>query len=197
MSRHLDSPRSERGAALAVALILLVVLTLLGVAAVRSTQTELRLAQNAESRASARQLAESMISVILAEPANIPVNENPNYRSCFLPSEATPPAAQFTCTGGNRDLEIQLRRAGQSDASDLNTVPDWVLRFGYAETSRQLPLFVSVDVMREAQTSARGYDFARYSVTAGFDRTAEGRSAAEVTESRLVLHTKVAGVNYE
>lgn len=196
MSR-LSPPASQRGAALAVALILLLVLTLLGVAAVRSTQTELRLAQNAESRSSARQLAESLIAVILADPANTPVNEEADFRACVLPSSGAPAAAQFTCTASNRTAEILIRAAGQSGATDLNTVPEPVLRFGYAETVRQLPLFVSVDVLREAQTSARGYDFARYTVTAGFDRSAESRGAAEVIESRLVLHTKVAGVNYE
>lgn len=189
-------PHDQRGAALAVALILLVVLTLLGVAAVRTTQTELRLAENAESRSSARQLAESLISVVLADANNTPVNEDPNYRTCYLPTP-TPPAAQFTCTAGNRNAEILVRASGESGATDFNVVPAAVKRYGYAEASRQLPLFVSVDVMREAQTSGRSYDFARYAITAGFDRSADAQSAAEVTESRLILHTKVAGVNYE
>lgn len=53
--------RRQQGAALAIALLMLVIITLLGVAAVRATQVELRLSQNAESRMSAQQSAETML----------------------------------------------------------------------------------------------------------------------------------------
>jgi len=187
MNPHRPAGQRQQGAALAVALILLVVLTLLGVAAVRSTQTELRLAQNAESRTSAQQASESLIGAILSDIGNTPVNEDPGFRSCYLPAAAVP-AARFTCSSANATQFISVTAANSSTA---------IVEHGYAEVIRVLPLFVSVNVMREAQTSGRQYDFARYSVTAGYDRSAESMSVAEVTESRLVLHSKVAGVNYE
>lgn len=184
-------PHAQRGAALAVALVLLVVLTLLGIAAVRATQTELRLAQNAESRVSAQQRAESLLNVVLVDDTYVPVNENPNERFCRLPNPASRAhAAQFSCATATVTLLL--------DAGDPSRqVPQEVIDFGYVEVVRQLPLFVSVDVMREARNSARSYEFARYSVTAGYDQTDNGLSAAEITESRLVLHPKAAGIGYE
>ena len=189
--RPLRRTNDQRGAALAVALVLLVVLTLLGIAAVRATQTELRLAQNAESRVSAQQRAESLLNVVLADDTYVPVNENPNERFCRLPTPATRArAAQFNCATATVTLLL--------DAGDPSRqVPQEVLDYGYVEVVRQLPLFVSVDVMREARNSARSYEFARYSVTAGYDHTNDGLSAAEITESRLVLHPKAAGIGYE
>lgn len=196
MRRHPAPGRRQSGAALAVALVLLVVLTLLGVAAVRATQTELRLSQNAESRSAARQAAESLISTILADPENTPVSEQADFRACYLPEDDAPAAAAFSCTDGDRDRAIQVIPDSASGETQAK-VPDLVAAHGYAEVVRQLPLFVSVEVMREAQTSGRAYDFARYAITAGFDRSDSGQSAAEVTEGRLVLHNRVAGVNYE
>lgn len=180
-----SSFNQQQGAALAVALVLLVVLTLLGIAAVRSTQTQLRLASNAESRTNATQAAESLIETVVSDSNNTPVDYNPNFRSCYLP-EAGALAALFSC--GSDDLPIPLDSSNSS--SDA-------LNYGYAEVRRVLPLFVSVNVMREAQTSARQYDFARYAITGGIDRSAEGRSAAEIIESVLILHSKPTGVNYE
>lgn len=179
------TPSRQRGAALAVALVLLVVLTLLGIAAVRSTQTQLRLASNAESRTNAVQAAESLLETVASNSNNTPVDYNPDFRSCYLPARGAA-AALFSC--GSADSKIPLG-SGNSNADTL--------AYGYAEVRRVLPLFVSVNVMREAQTSARQYDFARYSITGGIDRSAEGRSAAEVVESVLILHSKPAGVTYE
>lgn len=175
----------QRGAALAVALVLLVVLTLLGVAAVRTTQTQLRLASNAESRTNAMQLAESLIETVASDSNNTPVDYNPDFRSCYLPANGAP-SALFACDSD----AVQIPLASSNSSGDI-------LTYGYAEVRRVLPLFVTVNVMREAQTSARQYDFARYSITGGIDRSSEGRSAAEIVESLLVLHSKPAGVNYE
>ena len=191
MNRHGSHsiPAAQRGAALAVALVLLVVLTLLGIAAVRATQTELRLAQNAESRTSAQQKAESLLNVVLADRSYVPVNEDLTQRSCRLPAGGAP-AAQFNCATASVTLLL--------DAGDPSRqVPQDVLDHGYVEVVRQPPLFVSVDVMREGRNSARSYDFARYAVTTGYDRSADGLSAAEITESRLVLHPKAGGIGYE
>ena len=84
-SKALDD---QRGAALAVALILLVVLTLLGIAAVRVTQTELRLANNNESRAYVRQAAESLVNQVIGNGNNIPVGGGLGFKSCFVGPES-------------------------------------------------------------------------------------------------------------
>ena len=146
MNRHGSHsiPAAQRGAALAVALVLLVVLTLLGIAAVRATQTELRLAQNAESRTSAQQKAESLLNVVLADRSYVPVNEDLTQRSCRLPAGGAP-AAQFSCATASVTLLL--------DAGDPSRqVPQDVLDHGYVEVVRQPPLFVSVDFCAEQMT---------------------------------------------
>lgn len=181
MSTH--SRPQQQGAALAIALLVLVIITLLGVAAVRATQVELKLSQNAESRMAAIQAADSMAAFVGSNPENLPVNED-SYRACVRPSAVTNSTAQFTCA--------------TTDTQIVTTLATGPLRlYGYAEVQRQLPLFVEVNVMREAQLSAKNYDFARYTITGGYDRSTDGLSVAEITEGVLRLHTKIAGVNYE
>lgn len=179
MSRRPDLAAKQQGAALAIALLMLVIITLLGVAAVRATQVELRLSQNAESRMAATQAAESMVNFV-ATGANLPVNEDDTYTACVLPGSVT--TALFTCAVAS------IATSGATAALQAH---------GYALLKRESPLFVEVNVLREAELSAKDYDFARFTVTGGYDRSAEGMSAAEVTVGLLRLHPKIAGVSYE
>lgn len=70
-SHHL--PQSQRGVALAVALILLVVLTLLALSGVRLSTMELRMALNDELRVGAYQQAQSLVDVSIRQFSNTPV----------------------------------------------------------------------------------------------------------------------------
>ena len=63
--------RQQRGAALATALLILIVLTLLGLAAMRGSRLELKLSQNAESRVNARQSAQAIADGITRARAAI------------------------------------------------------------------------------------------------------------------------------
>ncbi len=173
-------PSRQRGAALAIALLMLVIITLLGVAAVRATRVELKLTQNAESRMTATQAAESMVSYV-TNIVDLPVNDNLGFTACVLP-DAVEIELLFTCA--TDDINTELATEALQD-------------HGYAFVRREAPLFVEVSVLREAQLSAKNYDFARYTVTGGYDRSGDAMSAAEITEGTLKLHTKVSGVNYE
>lgn len=175
------APQRQRGAALAIALLMLVIITLLGVAAVRVTQVELRLSQNAESRMAAMQAAESMLS-FATNGTNLPVDGDLGFTACVLP--AVVKSQTFTCPSTTTAIDVTL-------------APNGLQRFGYALVRREAPLFVEVNVLREAQLSAKNYDFARFTVTGGFDRSSESLSAAEIIEGTLKLHSKVSGVNYE
>ncbi len=179
MSRHRTA---QQGAALAIALLMLVIITLLGVAAVRATQVELKLAQNAESRMAAIQAADSMVSYA-STGTNLPVNDDLTFRACVLPSAVT--TALFTC--------------GTPPSIDNTLATTLLQQHGYALVQREPPLFVEVNVLRDIgfELSAKNYDFARFTVTGGYDRSSDGLSAAEITEGLLKLHTKVANVNYE
>ena len=175
---------SQGGAALGVALLMLVIITLLGIAAVRATQVELKLSKNAESNLAATQAAESLVAFIINQPGNLPVNGVPDYRTCVLPTTVRSGLPLFTCATNTLDVSTA-------------TLP--LRTHGYALAQREPPLFVEVNVLRDRgfELSAKNYDFARFNVTGGYDRASDGLSAAEVTESILKLHAKVAGVNYE
>ena len=69
------SPRfkSQRGVALAVALILLVVLTLLALSGVRLSTMELRMSLNDELRVTAYEQAQSLVDVTIRQFSNTPV----------------------------------------------------------------------------------------------------------------------------
>ena len=59
---------SQNGAALLVALSFLVVITLISLTAMRSTTTELRLANNNEERIAAEQMAQSAVDAVMSNP---------------------------------------------------------------------------------------------------------------------------------
>lgn len=178
----MSPPHRQGGAALAIALLMLVIITLLGVAAVRSTQVELKLAQNAESRMAAVQSAESVVGFLLKDNTYLPVNGNEHFVACVLPTGLSAP--QFSCPSTDTPIVVSTATA------DLQ-------KHGYARVRRELPLFVEVNVLRDEGIGAKNYDFARFTAIGGFDRSADGLSAAEVIEGRLQLHTKVTNVNYE
>ena len=71
--------RRQRGAALATALLILIVLTLLGLAAMRSSRLELKLSQNAESRVNARQSAQAIADGITQVDANLAIGSGPGF----------------------------------------------------------------------------------------------------------------------
>lgn len=177
----------QHGAALAFSLLMLVIVTLLGIAAMRATQVELKLSQNAESRMSAQQNAESINAIVISAPGNVPVNDNPAFVACFIGS--TPPVVMTS--------DAKTACASQTQAIDLSSAAANLQSYGYAVVQRVPPLFVQVNVMRDAAAGAKDYDFARYNLTGGYDRSSEGLSAAEVTESMLVLHIKPVGLTYE
>jgi hypothetical protein len=169
---------------------MLVIVTLLGVAAVRATQVELKLSQNAESRMSAQQSAESMVAFVISDQngINVPLNDNPSYVGCYF--NKTPPPAMLTASGQGNCTAANLTIA-------VGNAQPFLQLYGYALVIREQPLFAEVNVLRDAMISARNYDFARYTVTGGYDRSGDGMSAAEVTEGLLVLHVKPVGLAYE
>lgn len=65
MKRHANRPDTQRGAALVVGLILLMVLTVLAISVMRTATLELTMAGNAQFRENAFQLAESGIQAVI------------------------------------------------------------------------------------------------------------------------------------
>ena len=80
---YLNGPgmRHQRGVVLAVGLIILLLLTVLGIAAMRGSIFELQMARNEEARLSAFERAQSVIDAVIARPANLKGGE-PGEPSC-------------------------------------------------------------------------------------------------------------------
>ncbi len=173
--------RRQSGAALAVSLLMLVILTLIGIAAMRVGRLELRLSQNAESRVNAQQRAQSLADAVLNQSsANLPIQAGTGALGCFISGGDTAPAVvPFSCNGVAPTLPS-------------NTSTD----FGYSQVTREQPEFVTPAALRDG-TSGRSYDFARFTVVAGYDNTGNGMGAAEVGIGVLRLHVQPTGVTYQ
>ena len=74
--------RGNRGAALVVALVFLIIITALALAATRSITLELRMALNSELAASARQVAFGLGEAVSANPGATPVVGTTGNRIC-------------------------------------------------------------------------------------------------------------------
>lgn len=189
MHRSLNSrrqrvlPDRQRGAALAISLLILTVLTLLGIAALRSSRLELRLSQNAESRVNALQTAQAMADSVTQADSNLSIGAGPAYVACFKPTsnDTQPDNLPFVCTSSGVAVAnaVQLRS------------------YTYAQVLREAPEFLTTGTLRGAGDSSRAYDFARFTVTGGYDHSAQGFGAAEVVQGVLKLHAKPQGVTYQ
>lgn len=175
--------RHQHGAALATALLILIVLTLLGLAAMRGSRLELKLSQNAESRVNARQSAQAIADGITQIESSLAISSGPGYRACYRPAsgEAQPDSLPFACT-----------------SSTLAAPADGGLHaHTYALAQREAPEFLSTATLRGAGNSGRSYDYARFTVIGGYDHSSEGFGAAEVVQGVLKLHAKSGGVSYQ
>ncbi len=82
-------PSQERGAALAVSLLILIVLTLLGIAAMRSSRIELKLSQNTESRVSSLQMAQAIADNVTQKDSFLSISNGPGYIGCYTPPDSS------------------------------------------------------------------------------------------------------------
>lgn len=101
MTQYPPRPARERGIALVTALMFLIVITVLGLVAVRNSTTELQLAHNEQSRVEALQMAQAVVDAIIAGSGNLPVRPGTDYRICYDSGAGTHdqcPAEEATLT---------------------------------------------------------------------------------------------------
>jgi hypothetical protein len=201
----MSAPRSlaavcQRGAALATALFFLVIITLLGLAAMRAGQTDLRLALNEESRMSALQSADSLLEALLHEDENNLIVQAGSgyvqncYRSPQLDAAALRNRQGFDCTA---DLPTPLLPGGM------------LQKFAYTQVRRESvggADFAPVAALRRGDSGER-FRFASFTVMAGYDRTQASRAAdseelgnfaaAEITQGTFVKVDRVDGLVVE
>lgn len=75
-------PKNQRGIALATALIFLVVITLLGLVAIRSSTTGLKLALNEQTQTKALVTAQSMVTTVVEKSTKLP-NQSGESKVCY------------------------------------------------------------------------------------------------------------------
>lgn len=193
--------RRQEGAALATALFFLVVITILGLAAMRAGQNDLRLALNEETRITAVQRAQSLLEAMLEDDdANLAVRQASGYvQNCFLSDQL--------------DAASLLNRHGFECPSALvetTTLPGGVLsQHAYTLVRRESvggSDFAPVSALRRGDSGER-FRLASFTVLAGYDRTSISRAsgatesgnfgAAEVSQGTFVKVDTVDGVVVE
>ena len=158
----------ERGAILVIALVFLVAITLLTLSSMRSSNINLHMAQNEESRVAAVQAAQALTDAIIASPQSTPVVGSSGYTSCT--------AAETQCN--RNDLSVSDASL-QSDVA-MNYLSARVERTG--ATYRPPPRIV--------ESSIDKFTTASFSVTTTFDRARDGLGRQQITEGVIVLVPK-------
>lgn len=181
MKRSTIELRRQNGAALVLALVLLVVVTLIAVTSIRSTNQELRMSLNEETRANAFQYAQGLVDWILFTAGTTPVVGAVGDRLCV---------SDFTLSGGlvcNRNFAI-----GDPDLLAEDTRINTISGCATCEYSAEVVRVGSEDSPppRGIGTSVDKFGAAPFKITARYDLSEVGLGKAEVTEGALVLVPK-------
>ena len=160
-------PRRERGAALFMALMFLIIITMLSLSAMRSSVMELRMATNSESEINATQRAQAVIDATVADPNNTPVVGGIGETTCMVGSSNS-------CTRKTIVLK---------DADKFQ--PDVEAGYISVEVTRVAPLLKPAP--RVQGYSLPGYSVATFEVDGKYDAAKDGEGNAEIVEGLLVL----------
>lgn len=187
--------RRQHGAALATSLLFLVIMTLLGLAAMRSGTIGLRLSQNEGSRLDAQQNAQTLLEAINSRNASFTVLPGSDYiQSCVIGSSlsASKLSTQqgFSCPSANADTA--LLPATHYSSYLYGSVRREAINGGD---------FAPVTAMREGDSGDR-YDYALFTVTAGYDRVATtddemAQGGAEIAQGVYVKVARVRGLTQQ
>lgn len=151
-----------------ISLIFLIAITLLSVASMRSSNINLRMAQNEESRVAADQAAQALADAIVSKPESTPVVGISGYTVCTI--------GEYDCD--RYDLAVSDSMLAAS--IDSNFISARVERTG--TVFRPPPRIV--------ESSIDKFSSASFRVTATYDRTADGLGYRQISEGVLVLVPK-------
>ena len=158
----------QQGIVLFASLIFLIVVTMIGLASMRSSTLELRMSLNEESRVSAFQQAQAMSDAIIFTPSSTPVLGDVGYRICTTSVPGAEPCDQRDLTVPNALIQ------GEIGAGRLSAI---VERLGSITTPPPRGLDSSVDK----------FSAPTFRVQATYDREAEGLGSSTLNEGVLVL----------
>lgn len=167
-SRH----ESQRGIALVVALIFLIVISIIGVSAVKFTSADVRSALNDEHRVAAFQNAQSVLDAIVSDPNNTPVVGTGGYTICTEGMEAT---TELPCDG---TTQIDLG----------TTMFDDDISAGEVSASVQLTAFGRAPPRsRGRASSAALFRAANFRLQSTYDKTASGQGRTVINQGLILL----------
>lgn len=166
-------PGRQSGVALAVALILLVVLTLLALSGVRMSTMELRMAVGDELRVNAFQQAQSLVDGTIRMFSNTPVLA-PGVEICAAKIEEA--ATDTKCTAAE-DIRVQLPEpyATYANSGLMNVV------------IRRVPP-QNAEPPPGAGFSVNLFDAAYVQVEGRYDETATGRGKVDIYEGVAIVY---------
>ena len=167
--------RDQRGAALFTALMFLIVLTLISLAAMRSSTLEMRMASNDEARLTAFQRTQAIIDATIAVTDNVQVIGDVGRRICTGAGPSDTPD-DLACT----EYAIELADTVYDQDVNDGKIKIAVTRLSPAEAPAP----------RAIGTSAAVYSVANFKVDAYYDGTEDGLGRGRIVEGVMVLISK-------
>ena len=165
----------QRGAALFTALMFLIVLTLISLAAMRSSTLEMRMAANDEERLTAFQRTQAVVDATIGVIDNIQVIGDVGRRVCTGSNAQSTPDG-VTCT----KYTIAL--------ADSDFDADVTAGIAKVAVTRMSP--AESPAPRALGTSAAVYSVATFQVDALYDGTDDGLGRGRIVEGVMVLISK-------
>lgn len=164
-------PRQQRGAALVVSIIMLLVMSLFALSAVRFSNFERKMGSNEELRVSAFQTAQSITDATVANPDNTPVFGDAGYTIC----------TSNLSTGCNQSTVV----LPDNYLADLVTAGKVSAR-----VVRGTPAFQSPPRSAGLGSSLTNFTAASFSVTGTYDRSADGYGQEQISQGLILIFPK-------
>jgi hypothetical protein len=171
----MNTRHQQRGAALFTALMFLIILTLISLAAMRTSTLELRMANNQESKLNAFQTTQAISDATIAETENVKVFGEVGRRMC------TGADADDTPDGIDCD-EYGVTLVDDLYADDLADGRIKIAVTRLSPLERPAP--------RALGTSAAVFSVAAFQVDVAYDATDLGLSKGRIVEGVMVLISK-------
>lgn len=169
MHNRFHARNRQTGAALFMALIFLIIITMLSLASMRSSVMELRMAGNAEARAFAAQRAQAIVDATVANVDNTPVIGGVGETTCM--------AGATGCNRTSLSLSDPTTFQDELDADYIDVV-----------VTRLSPL--EKPSPRATGYSGASYSVATFEVSGSYDGSADGFGSARIVEGVMVLVAK-------
>lgn len=167
MKNMINNHRAQTGSILLVSLVILIVLSIMGLTSMRSSQLELRMAGNEQVQVVAHQAAQSLIDMVVDNPATTPVIGDVGF---------------VLCSDGNTNPDCNMFTISSAEAvgamvNDMNT----------SHLSASAELTAIGPPPRGSGFSADLFVGNHYAVNAVYDRSDEGLGRSSITQGVIVI----------